>query len=97
MSCDDIPHRSKPRVVVGDLCLSVSYSDHTDDILVLNKVHGIDTIFKGTLYNEGTRASAVIEDASNPDDLEVKNKKYCLIWWIFIKIRPQIFCNNLTL
>ena len=44
-------------------------------MLLLNKVKGEDTVFKGTLYNEGTHACVVIENASNPDDIEVKVKE----------------------
>ena len=40
-------------------------------MLLLNKVKGEETVFKGTLHNEGTHACVVIEDASNPDDIEV--------------------------
>ena len=50
----------------------MDFPDKTDDMLLLNKVKGEETVFKGTLYNEGTHACVVIEDASNPDDIEVK-------------------------
>ena len=49
----------------------MSFPDQTDDWMLLHKVHGEETVFKGSLYNEGTRVCVVVEDASNPDDIEV--------------------------
>ena len=55
-----------------DLCLEVDYEiDKEDDILVLHKVNGQDTVFEGRLLKEKSRVSVSIEDASDPDDVEV--------------------------
>jgi hypothetical protein len=42
-------------------------------MLLLRKVRGEETVFQGHLYVEKTSVCAVIQDASNPDDMEVKN------------------------
>ena len=51
----------------------MSFPDQSDDMLLLNKVHKEDTVFQGSLYNEGSRVCVVIEDPSNPDNIVVKN------------------------
>ena len=53
-----------------DLCMSLDFEDRTDDILLLTKEYGEDTVFVGKLLNEETSA-AVIYDTSNPDEIEV--------------------------
>ena len=42
-------------------------------MLLLKRVHGEETVFQGHLFNEKTSVCVVIEDASNPDNIEVKN------------------------
>jgi hypothetical protein len=41
-------------------------------MLLLRNVHGEETVFQGQLYVEKTIVCAVIQDASNPDEMEVK-------------------------
>ena len=67
LSCEFVPEPNN-----YDLCLHVDYPDKTDDMLLLRNVHGEDTVFQGHLFLEKTSVCAVIQDASNPDDMEVK-------------------------
>ena len=48
-------------------------------MLLLKKVHGEETVFQGHLFNEKTSVCVVIKNASNPDDMEVKNKFYTIM------------------
>ena len=48
-------------------------------MLLLKKVHGEETVFQGHLFNEKTSVCVVIKNASNPDDMEVRNKFYTII------------------
>ena len=54
-----------------DLCLEVDFEDGENDVAVLNKVKGEDTVFWGKLKREETRVAAIMEDPEYPDDLEV--------------------------
>ena len=74
ISCDFVPDNDN-----YDLCLYVSFPDQADDMLLLNKVHDEDTVFQGTLFSEGTRVCIIMEDASNPDDIEVKTFLFILV------------------
>ena len=39
---------------------------------MLHKVNGQDTVFEGRLLKEQSRVSVSVEDASDPDDVEVR-------------------------
>ena len=54
-----------------DLCLEVDFEDGENDVAVLNKVKGEDTVFWGKLKREETRVAAIMEDPEYPDALEV--------------------------
>ena len=54
-----------------DLCLEVNFEDGENDLAVLNKVKGEDTVFWGKLKGEETRVAAIMENPEYPDDLEV--------------------------
>ena len=71
VDCGDV--KGLRRAKHYDLCLEVDYEiDKEDDILVLHKVNGEDTVFEGRLLKEKSRVSVSIEDASDPDDVEVR-------------------------
>ena len=54
-----------------DLCLEVDFEDGENDVAVLNKVKGEDTVFWGKLKREETRVAAIMENPEYTDDLEV--------------------------
>ena len=56
-----------------DLCLEVDFEDGENDVAVLNKVKGEDTVFWGKLKREETRVAAIMENPEYPDELEVKS------------------------
>ena len=56
-----------------DLCLEVDFEDGENDVAVLHKVKGEDTVFWGKLKREETRVAAIMENPKYPDDLEVKS------------------------
>ena len=67
INCQFVPEYSS-----FDLCLYVDYPDKADDMLLLKKVNGEETVFEGHLFKEKTSVCVVIQDATNPDDIEVK-------------------------
>ena len=52
-----------------DLCIFVDFADRSDDVLLLNKDHGEETVFIGTLMKEKTVVSVIFED---DDEIEVR-------------------------
>ena len=52
-----------------DLCIFVDFADRSDDVLLLNKDHGEETVFTGTLMKEKTAVSVIFED---DDEIEVR-------------------------
>ena len=54
-----------------DLCIFVDFADRSDDVLLLNKDHGEETVFIGTLMKEKTVVSVIFEDE---DEIEVRIK-----------------------
>ena len=52
-----------------DLCIFVDFTDRSDDVLLLNKDHGEETVFVGTLMKEKTAVSVIFED---DDEIEVR-------------------------
>ena len=71
-----------------DLCLEVDFEDGENDVAVLNKVKGEDTVFWGKLKREETRVAAIMEDPEYPDDLEVTGP---------IRVELQPLLNTLIL
>ena len=56
-----------------DMCIKTKYKDVTkNDIMVLRKVEDEQTIFEGTLLKEKIRVSVLIDNASFPDEMEVR-------------------------
>ena len=54
-----------------DLCIEVDYQvDNADDIMLLRKADGEETVFEGHLLREGSSVSVSV-DPSNPNDVEV--------------------------
>ena len=52
-----------------DLCIFVDFADRSDDVLLLNKDHGEETVFVGKLMKEKTAVSVIFED---DDEIEVR-------------------------
>ena len=74
-----------------DLCIFVDFADRSDDVLLLNKDHGEETVFIGTLMKEKTVVSVIFED---DDEIEVRLKKLCPMSSGYIKIALYTFgCN----
>ena len=75
-----------------DLCIFVDFADRSDDVLLLNKDHGEETVFIGTLMKEKTVVSVIFED---DDEIEVRFKKNCVPCQVdIIKIAMYTFgCN----
>ena len=67
MSCEGVDEAND-----DNLCIKVKYNDKNDDVLILHKVHGEDTVYEGYLLKERTRTTVVIKDPNmGPNDLEV--------------------------
>ena len=55
-----------------DLCINVDYENGTkNDIILLNKIDGEETVFEGILLKEKCPVSAFREDPSNLNNIEV--------------------------
>ena len=52
-----------------DLCIFVDFADRSDDVLLLNKDHGEETVFIGTLMKEKSAVTVIFE---NGDEIEVR-------------------------
>ena len=55
-----------------DLSIHVEFPDHSTDVLVVKMVPGEETVFQGRLWKEKTAVSVIIQNASNPDVIEVE-------------------------
>ena len=79
-----------------NLCLFVDYSDKADDVLLLRQTSG-DTIFEGRLLKENTRVCAIINDASEPDNMEVRAISFILRIELIIAHSKSIYYNDFNI
>ena len=69
-----------------DLCIKVEFGNGTkSDIILLNKIHGEETVYEGILLKEKCLVSAFIEDRQNLDRIEV-------IIRIFLHFTILLYC-----
>ena len=59
------------RICDCDFSLTVDFPDTSSDTIVLKKLPNEETVFKGTLKEEGTDVSMIVENASNPNIVQV--------------------------
>ena len=59
------------RICDCDFSLTVDFPDKSSDVIVLKKVPNEETVFKGTLQEEGTDVSMIVENASDPNIVQV--------------------------
>ena len=59
------------RICDCDSSLEVDFPDNSYDVIVLKKVPNEETVFKGILKEEGTVVSMIVENASNPNIVQV--------------------------
>ena len=60
-----------------DLCIKVEFGNGTkSDVILLNNIHGEETVYEGILLKEKCLVSAFIEDRQNLDRIEVIIRTY---------------------
>ena len=63
------------RICDCDFSLDVDFPDKVSDVILLKKVPNEETVFKGTLKEEGTDASMIVENASNSNIVQVVSSR----------------------
>ena len=68
----NIPCKSINESSDGNLCFDVTYPDTDQDVLVVGRVHGENTVYEGKFVKEKTAASVILSDSSQGfDNVEV--------------------------
>ena len=63
------------RICDCDFSLDVDFPDKSSDVILLKKVPNEETVFKGTLKEEGTDVSMIVENASNSNIVQVVSSR----------------------
>ena len=74
-----------------DLCLNIAFFDTSNDKLLLKKVTNEETVLQGKLFEEGSRACAIIEDPNDLDVLQVEIVFFFYLFFVNIIIRIKFF------
>ena len=74
-SCADVEEEG----YVHDICIEVRYPDKYEDVVMLLRVKGENTVYDGYMFNEKSKVSAIFSDPKDESaDVEV------IYLWIYI-------------